>query len=283
MNALKNCLVKFFCDGSPAPGYGRRRHPAIKTAISMRDRRLMPPAVLVSYVLLMLGTAGCTVSNGPTVGETHTISKSVPLGKQKSVAVDIKMGAGKLTVESGTSDLMNADFTYNVDAWKPEVRYDANGDQGHLTIQQPSGSHNYRGSTRYDWNVRLNDRVPMEMNVNMGAGKANLNLAGLNLSRFKVNMGAGEADIDLNGRWTHDLEASVQGGVGKATLHLPRDVGVRVTVEGGLGTIHASDFSRNGDVYTNSAYGKSRVNLNINVQGGMGEVDLVLGGGRGII
>jgi N-terminal domain of toast_rack, DUF2154 len=231
----------------------------------------------------MLGAAGCNIPNGPSVGETRTISKSVPLGKQKSVIVDIKMGAGKVTVGGGTSDLMNADFTYNVDAWEPEVHYDASGDQGHLVIQQPSGSHNYRGPKRYDWDVRLNAQVPMEMNVNMGAGKATLNLAGLNLSQLKVNMGAGEADIDLNGNWTHDLRASVQGGVGKATLHLPRDVGVRATVEGGLGAIHAGGFSKNGDVYTNSAYGKSRVNLDINVQGGLGEVNLVLGGRQGTI
>jgi N-terminal domain of toast_rack, DUF2154 len=240
-------------------------------------------AVLAGCVLLMLGAAGCTVSNGPAVGETYTISKSVPLGQQKSVAVDIKMGAGKLRVGGGTTDLMNADFTYNVDAWKPEIRYEANGDQGHLIIQQPTASHNYRGRTRYDWDVRLNAQIPMEMNVNMGAGNANLVLAGLNLSQLKVNMGAGEADIDLDGRWTHDLEASVQGGVGKAVLHLPRDVGVRATVQGGLGTIQASELSKNGDVYTNSAFGKSPVNLNIQVHGGIGEVDLVLGGGQGTI
>lgn len=238
---------------------------------------------LVSFAVLMLASAGCVVSNGPPAGETRTISKSVPLGAAKSVAVAIKMGAGKLAVAGGTSDLMNADFTYNVDAWKPQVHYDASGDQGRLTIEQPSGSQHYRGSTRYDWNVRLNDRVPMQMSVDMGAGKSSLNLAGLNLSRLTVNLGAGETDIDLDGRWAHDLEASVHGGVGKATLHLPRDVGVRVRVQGGLGAVHAKGFSKKGDTYTNDAYGQSRVNLKIDIQGGVGEVNLVLGGGQGVI
>lgn len=237
-------------------------------------------AILASCVALMLGASGCTFSNGPSTGEVRTISKSVPLGQQKSVVVDIKMGAGKLRVAGGTTDLMNADFTYNVDSWKPAVHYDMNGDQGHLTIQQPSGSHNHPGGTRYDWDVRLNAQVPMQMNVNMGAGKADLILAGLNLSRVNVNMGAGEADIDLDGRWTHDVQASVQGGVGKAVLNLPQDVGVRATVQGGLGAIKARGFSKNGNVYTNDVYGKSPVNLDIDVQGGLGEVDLVLGGGH---
>lgn len=243
----------------------------------------LPVAVIASCILAALATAACSIATGPSVGETRTISKSIPLGPQKSVIVDIKMGAGKVTVGAGTSDLMNADFTYNVDAWKPEVRYEVSGDQGRLTIAQPSGSRNYSGSKRYDWDVRLNAQIPMGMNIDMGAGKAVLNLAGLDLSQLNVNMGAGEADIDLDGSWKHDLAASVHGGVGKATLHLPSDVGVRATVQGGLGAIHAEGFSRDGDIYTNSVYGKSKVNLNVNVQGGMGEVNLVLGRGQGTI
>jgi N-terminal domain of toast_rack, DUF2154 len=236
-------------------------------------------AAVAFWAVLILGLVSCHVSSGPPAGETHTMSKTVPLGQQKSVDVEIKMGAGELRVANGSSDLMNADFTYNVDAWRPEVRYDASGDRGMLTIQQPSGMHNYRGKTRYDWDLRFNNHVPMEMNVNMGAGKANLNLAGLNLSHLSLNVGAGEADIDLDGAWQHDMVAAIHGGVGKVTLHLPSDVGVRTTVHGGLGAIHAKGFSKNGDAYTNSIYGKSQVNLNVQVEGGMGEVNLMLGGG----
>jgi hypothetical protein len=207
------------------------------------------------------------------------MSKTIPLGHQKSVDVEIKMGAGELRVANGSSNLVSAEFTYNVDSWKPEIRYGVTGTRGTLTIQQPSGVHNNRGKTHYDWDIRLNSQVPMEMNVNLGAGKANLNLAGLNLSRLNLNVGAGEADIDLDGGWQHDVAASIHGGVGQVTLRLPRDVGVRATVHGGLGAIHADGFSRKGNAYTNSAYGESKGNLNIEVEGGIGEVNLVFGGG----
>jgi len=237
---------------------------------------------MVPLVALVLAAPGCMIGTGPRVGETHTISKSVPLGQAKSVGVDIKMGAGELKVSGSATDLMNADFTYNVDSWKPEVRYDASGDQGHLTVEQPE-SHGHRGHTRNEWDIRLNDHVATELNANLGAGKANLNLVGLKLSRFEFNLGAGETDVNLDGHWSQNLTGSVQGGVGKATLHLPRDVGVRVTAQGGLGAINANGFTKNGDVYTNDAYGKSPVSLDISVQGGVGEIDLVLGGGGGTV
>ena len=245
-------------------------------------RRWNQSAGLACCAVLIMAAAGCHVSNGSPVGETRTTSKTVPLGQQKSVDVEIKMGAGELRVANGSSDLMNADFTYNVDSWKPEVLYDAAGDQGTLTIQQPSGPHDIHGRTRYEWDIRLNNHVPMEMNVNMGAGKANLNLAGLNLSDLSLNVGAGEADIDLDGAWQHDVNATVHGGVGKVTLHLPSDVGVRATVHGGLGAIHAKGFSKSGDSFTNSSYGKSKATVNIQVEGGLGEVNLMIGGGATI-
>ena len=243
------------------------------------DRRRIRSAAVACCALLILGVTGCNLSSGPPVGETRTTSKTVPLGHEKSVDVEIKMGAGELRVANGSSDLMNADFTYNVDAWRPEVRYDVTGDLGKLAIQQPSGRHNYRGRTRYEWDIRLNSGVPLAMNVNLGAGKANLILAGLNLNRLNLNVGAGEADIDLDGAWQHDVAASVHGGVGKLTLHLPADTGVRARIQGGLGAIHANEFTKKGDVYTNSAYGKSKASLSIDIQGGMGEVNLMLGGG----
>lgn len=229
--------------------------------------------------VLVLGVIDCNISGGPSVGETLTTTKTVPLGQEKSVDVEIKMGAGELRLANGSSDLLNADFTYNVSTWKPEVRYDVNGSHGTLTIQQPSGGHNYRGRKRYQWDIRLNNSIPLALNVDLGAGKANLILAGLNLNHLSLNMGAGEADIDLDGAWQHDFAASIHGGVGKLTLHLPGDVGVRARVQGGLGAIHAKGFTRNDDAYTNSAYGKSKVSLNIDIQGGMGEVNLMLGGG----
>lgn len=242
----------------------------------------MTRRLLVLLVALLAASPGCIISGGPRVGETHNESRSVPVGQTKSVAVEIKMGAGELKVAGGASDLMDADFTYNVDAWKPEVNFDASGDQAHLTIEQPE-THGHRGRTRNDWDIRLNDHVPTDLTANLGAGKANLNLVDVSLNRFEVNLGAGETDVNLDGHWAHDLTGSVHGGVGKATLHLPRDVGVRVTAQGGLGAINANGFSKNGDVYTNDAYGKSKVNLNIDVQGGVGEIDLVLGGGGGTV
>ena len=148
---------------------------------------------------------------------------------------------------------------------------------GTMELEQ-QGSASSTGDTRNEWDLHLNDKTPMEMTVNMGAGRATLTLGGMALSRLELNMGAGETTVDLTGNWKKDLSAQIHGGVGKATIRLPRDVGVHVVAQGGLGSINASDFKRRGDVYVNEEYGKSPVTLRIEVEGGIGEINLELGG-----
>ena len=127
---------------------------------------------LAAALATLVGLSACMINDNERARETRSESQSVDLGGAKSVRVEIKMGAGKLKVGGGVkaaNGLLDADFTYNVPRWKPEVNYSPSGDQGRLTIEQPSGGSSH-GNTRYDWDLHLAEKVPMEMRVEMGAG-----------------------------------------------------------------------------------------------------------------
>jgi hypothetical protein len=187
------------------------------------------------------------------------------------------MKAGELKVGGGTTQLLNADFTYNVAEWKPEVTYDVKGEVGSLEVDQ-HGSSTSSNDTKNSWDLRLSNDTPMELTVNMGAGRATLALGGMALSKLELNMGAGETIVDLTGHWKKNLSAHIQGGVGRATIRLPGEVGVHVVAHGGLGAINANGFRSQNDAYVNDAYGKSPVTLEIEVEGGVGEINLELSG-----
>ena len=172
--------------------------------------------------------------------------------------------------------MMEGQFTYNVPAWKPEVDYRTVGTEGSLSIRQPDTRGGYGGNVRYDWDLRLSEKVPLRLDVEMGAGRADLTLGKLSLTNLNLELGAGETIVDLTGDWKNDLTAHIQGGVGKATVRLPRDVGVYATAEGGIGAINAHDLKKENGAYVNDAYGKSSVNLRIAVEGGVGEINLEL-------
>ncbi len=170
---------------------------------------------------------------------------------------------------------MEADFSYNVADWKPEVDYDVSGDTGELIIEQGSSEGVPLGAdARNEWDIRFNDAVPTDLVVEMGAGESNLDLDSLTLTGLTLNMGAGKTTVDLTGDYVRDFDASIEGGVGEATVLLPSEVGALVSAEGGLGKIKAKGLRREGDSYVNDAYGDSDVTLNVDVQGGVGQINL---------
>jgi hypothetical protein len=70
------------------------------------------------------------------------------------------------------------------------------------------------------------------------------------------------------------FNASIQGGVGEATVMLPSEVRVRAKAQGGLGKINAEGLQRVGNAYVNDAYGESEATLRVDIQGGIGQINL---------
>jgi hypothetical protein len=208
------------------------------------------------------------------VGELRSESQSVELGDAESVRAEINLGAGDLAVSGGTEKLLEAHFTYNVDELKPEVKYT----DGRLILSQPEseGLPDLRGISdfRNEWDLRLNDQVPLDLRVEMGAGASELRLAGLTLTGLDITLGAGGSTIDLSGDWSRDLNVTIEAGAGDITVRLPTDVGVRVTVDAGVGTVVAADLNQNGNIYTNAAYGVSAMTMQINIDAGVGQINL---------
>jgi hypothetical protein len=236
----------------------------------MKTNQLLIDLVLFAALLL----AGCAPR--ARVGELRTESQSVELGNAESVRVEIKFGAGDLKLTGGAENLLEADFTYNVDELKPELKYT----NGTLVLRQPDskGLPDLRGISdfRNEWGLRLNDEVPMDLRVEMGAGASELWLAGLSLTGLDITLGAGGSTIDLSGDWVHDLDVTIHAGAGDITVRLPGDVGARVKVDAGVGTVEAPGLTKDGNVYTNAAYGVSEMTLQINIDAGIGQINLEL-------
>lgn len=227
---------------------------------------------LSCLVLSCLALTGCdleTVATGPMQTETRTIERD----KSELVRAELRMGAGELKVRGGAQKMLEAEFRYNVPQWKPELRYNATGFRGILTIEQPGGR-KVSGNMNYDWNLRFNDDTPLDMIVHIGAGQAELDLGSLSLRSVEVNIGVGEVKMDLRGTPAHDYGVTVHGGVGEATIQLPRGVGVAAEVHGGIGEINAHGMRKRGSRYVNDLYDNAKVIVRLDVKGGIGSINL---------
>ncbi len=260
----------------------------------MRKKR----SVIASLLILIAVAFNVTACDGGVrVGDLQTKSQTVELNDADSVTVEIQMGAGELVVSGGASELLEAAFTYNVEALNPRATYT----NGRLEVKDNDVKEGFRSlfdldEFRNEWVLKFNEGAPMDMTINLGLGYSNLILGPLTLNRLNIHGGAGDVDLDLNGsqslrrldfdmgaggitidltgEWQNDLDATFSGGLGEIYLRLPADVGVIIDVETGIGEINASGLVRDGDSYTNEAYGVSDVTLRIHIEGGVGEIHL---------
>jgi len=229
------------------------------------------------------------------VGELQREKYTTELGDADEVRTTIRMGAGTLEIAGGAEELLEADFLYNVADLKPEVEYTV----GQLTIRQPRYEKiPFNKDVRYEWDLRFNDEVPMDLRINFGAGNADIDVSTLSvttldmklgagdvelnaqdnrtLERIEIDMGAGDVQLDLRGAWTSDVDVTIQGGVGNMTLRLPQDLGVHVDVSKGVGGVNAHGFRIDGDDYVNDAYETADAIIYVTIQAGIGQINLKL-------
>jgi hypothetical protein len=223
--------------------------------------------------LSILSLVGCNEDFGPP-GPTRTETRSVDLDNSELVRAELKMGAGELRVRGGSSKLVDAEFSYNRPAMRPNLHYDASGFRGRLVLEEPSGV-NHVNANR--WDLRFNNEKPLDLIVNFGAGEGRLDVGELSLRSLEIHMGVGQLRVDLRGMPKKDYDVSIHGGVGEATIYLPDGVGVVAEAHGGIGGISARGMQNRDGRYTNEAYGHSRTTVRLDVHGGIGAIHLVGG------
>lgn len=221
---------------------------------------------------LAVFAAGCVEK-----GELVTEHKIIASEGAQSLEAKLKMGAGELRLSGGARELMEARFVHRGRYRTPDVKYYVSGGKGFLTVRQRrSGFINF-GPSRNEWDVKLNGALPSDLEISLGAGKNILDLQEMDVRSVEVDMGVGEMDLDLRGKRDHNLDVEVSGGIGSATIRLPEGAGIRARVDGGIGSVEAQGFAKSGRVYTNNAYGKSSVTIDIKISAGVGSIRLAVG------
>ena len=197
-----------------------------------------------------------TVYTGST--ETYEISEA-PVSKSSANKLEIEMGAGKLNIENGSSQLVEGTVTYNVDSWKPKITRNDDG----IVLSQTNTSNVGipDGDIKNDWELSLGD-VPIDLSLSTGAYEGDLDLSGLSITNLSISDGAskttvrfdslnpvkmeelnyktGASDVELLGLRNANVdEINFDSGVGSYTLDFRGDVqdDISVRIQSGMSDI----------------------------------------------
>ena len=243
----------------------------------MRPARSPHVFVLVT-VLLLIGSA-CREERPEPKLETH---RTIPSQGESRAVVTIKMAAGEMEIRGGADgDLMKGAFYYNRRPWEPRIDHQVSDGVARLLVEQRRMGPVF-GRVRNNWSIELSRKTPMELRLDLGVGKAEIDLGGVPVTKLDIQVGVGGMDLDLSGARKENLTGQIEGGIGRAEILLPEDIGVRIRVEGGLGSIDAPGFIKDDKVFRNEAWGKTPVNLDLDVEAGIGRIDLRLINSRSV-
>jgi predicted membrane protein len=120
------------------------------------------------------------------------------------------------------------------------------------------------------------NRVRMrELEVNVGAADfTGRLLANANADQIHVQGGVGSVDLDFNGVWTHDVTVMTRLAIGKLTLRVPADVGLRVEVQRFAAGFEHEGLVKRDDGWYSPNYDAAPYKLKVRAETFFGAIDI---------
>ncbi len=171
-------------------------------------------------MVILLMVSGCVMVE---VGELQTESRTVELENVDSVDVELDMSSGEMNIAGGADELLNAEFRYNVAAWKPEIRYNVIEGQGKLIVRQPRLEGIVGPNARNEWNLAINEDIPMDLSIDMSSGNCDFNMGSSMLKTLEIDSSSGNVDAILLGNQSLLQEVNIDMSSGATSLDLSGD------------------------------------------------------------
>jgi cell wall-active antibiotic response 4TMS protein YvqF len=207
----------------------------------------------------------------------RTLDVSRQLADSAPASVQVVYGTGTIGMRGTSSPLLyHMQLRYDGSRTQPRHTFDPATRKLQLGVEKSEMRFTGRNDTDAGHlQLELSRATPLDLNLDLGAVEADLDLTGLRVSSLRIESGAsdgklrfdslnatrmrvfdvslgaasfrgdrlananaqdirvdagvGSVELDLSGQWTQDIELHVEVTLGVVTIHVPADVGVRVS------------------------------------------------------
>ena len=193
---------------------------------------------------LTLGVSGQSDRFTRNLGDKSRGEMRLSLSRSVPVDLSLSLGAAKATLDLGGLDI--------------------------TALQLQSGA----SETVIDFSSPNLGRM-RTLDVDVGAASFEArNLANANVPKVRIHGGVGGVELDFGGQWQQDMDVNVDLALGKLTLHVPRDVAVRVEVQKFLATFDEQGLVKRGDAYYSDNWDRAKYHLRLRAETTFGGIEL---------
>jgi hypothetical protein len=206
--------------------------------------------------------------------DVQTESASITLDDADESKIKIHHGAGELKVHSGANlnELMHGTFNGGM-----EHSASRSGNKLNVTMRSATRFFDFPFFTSrvaYNWDVALNQNIPISLRFNVGANKSVIALRDMNLIDLKLKAGASDIDLILpeRGRFKADFDL----GAASLTLTIPDGVSARIRASLGAAdlNIDKTRFPKVNSVYQSPDFETAENAIDININAGAASIKI---------
>lgn len=234
---------------------------------------------VVSLVLIAGVFAGSLALLGIVESSREPLSEiaAEPLDGVTSAEITLDPGIGELKVSS----LVDSDQLFEASVPGPAERwmdYSTATSAGRASVQLGmSGSIVTPDLFGFNqdmlWDVAISDDVPVDLLVDMGVGRAELDLTDLQSENVTVDFGIGEIILRLPEEgW---VVVDVDSGIGETTIMIPASMAARIEIDGGIsGHTIPVKYEHDNGIYTSPDYAGADNRIDMVINQGIGQISI---------
>lgn len=203
-------------------------------------------------------------------------SSSIPRDGAQHLELQVRFGAGDLTLREGTGgpDLVELS-PHGPACARPSLSASADGTGKRVRIRARHAFDRWWScDSPSPLEIGIARDIPTALDVTNKVGRTTLALGTLSLTGLRVRNGTGETCIDLAGYTGRGFDAEIRNGVGHLVIRLPKEYLLRVRVHRGIGDTDVHGLIVEGDTYMTRPERKDAPQITVFVKQGVGSLSL---------
>jgi hypothetical protein len=190
-----------------------------------------------TWTLLLCG-ALLSIPAGLTAQSWRTVTMSRQRSGEDDLRVRVSYGAGRLTVRPADEGLLyRMQLRYDEDVFEPRAEYE--GRTLHLGVENVANSFRMGKRQGGDMDLLLARDLPMDLDLEFGAVRADVDLGGIAMTRLQLKTGASESTVDVSMPNTSEMrQATFEVGAADFTARHLGNLNARsIDVNAGIGEV----------------------------------------------
>ena len=209
-----------------------------------------------------------------TRGITQPIQQE--MGQVESSSIQLANSAGTIELSSGASAdtlIEGSAQTYNDRA--PSAPYEITDKVGKYSLT--TGDFNIvpliPGFNQPEWNLKVTDDIPLNLEITTGAGKQNLDLTGMDIDNLEASVALGELTVTLPEDDT--FEGTLSNPVGSLTINIPRGTLAEFSLDTAItGKRYPSEFTGGDNILYSPGADSSNARIRLQIEQPIGSLTI---------